>query len=368
MPVLRFKSPHLLPKPMPVMSVIQGTMQQLDHRPVVKISQPVQQPRQQALSCEVPAPKLWTNQKRFSVVVKAGQGQVQSTSSISMDKLARKKEVVLVGDQAGVVGPGSMSGKKRPSQKSFNEPDEPPAKKPNYSNQQPPPQRQHFSSQQPQQHYSRGEPSQPQTHHHRAQNNYTQHQPHQQQHQHQHQQQHHHASHPRQQTPVPEFNGQCHSNFRSIPLVDSTSPPAHARPPPNTATERIGLPVTSVNWNWNGSSSSDQNDAKNKLDGCGALESDMRCFIKKAVEVSWLKNPDTSVKECRQFIEQNIENQKYDIAKVSKNSLRCQVHRTLNNLKTHGSIHKKRPGPRVKYGISVKNNILQLALNKKQQR
>ena len=181
-------------------------------------------------------------------------------------------------------------------------------------------------------------------------------------------QQHHHTSHPRQQTPVPEFNGQCHSNFRSIPLGDSPSPPAHARPPPNTATERIGLPVTSVNWNWNGSSSSDQNDAKKKLDGCGALESDMRCFIKKAVEVSWLKNPDTSVKECRQFIEQNIENQKYDIAKVSKNSLRCQVHRTLNNLKTHGSIHKKRPGPRVKYGISVKNNILQLALNKKQQR
>ena len=359
MPVIRFKSQHLLPKPIPVMSVIHGTVQQLDNRPVVKISQPVQQPRHQALSCEVPEPK-----KRFSVVVKAGQGQVQSTSSISMDKLARKKEV----DLAGVVGPVPMSGKKRPSQKSFNEPPAK-AKKPNSSNQQPPPQRQQFS-QQPHQHYSRGGPSQPQTHHHRAQNDYTQHQPHQQHHQHhQHQQQHHHASHPRQQTPVPEFNGQCHSNFRSIPLVDSAPPPADARPPPNTATGRIGLPVTSVNWNWNGSSS-DQNDAKNKLDGCGALESDMRCYIKKAVEVTWLKNPLTSVKECRQFIEQNIENQKYkyNIAKVSKNSLRCQVHRTLNNLKTCGSIHKKRQGPRVKYGISVKNNILQLALNRKQQR
>ena len=293
-----------------------------------------------------------------------GMGRVRPRGGVARPGAPANNQIrTMITGQTGA-GPGSMSGKKRPSQKSFNEP---PAKRPNYSNQQPPPQRQHFS-QQPQQHYSRGGPSQPQPHHHRAQNNYTQPQPHQQHHQHhQHQQQHHHASHPRQQTPVPEFNGQCHSNFRSIPLVDSAPPPADARPPPNTATGRIGLPVTSVNWNWNGSSS-DQNDAKNKLDSCGALESDMRCYIKKAVEVTWLKNPLTSVKECRQFIEQNNENQIYNMAKVSKNSLRCQVHRTLNNLKTCGSIHKKRPGPRVKYGISVKNNILQLALNRKQQR
>ena len=137
-------------------------------------------------------------------------------------------------------GQGTLLGKKRPLPRMMGEP---PAKRPSFSVHNQSVNRHNFS-QPPHPSIRGGGPPQvraggsqhyprPQTH------SYPQQQQQQQQHyqprpQHQHQPRQQQMM-PRQQAPPPEvnINGQCHSNLRSIQLVDSAPPPAPSFPPPS---------------------------------------------------------------------------------------------------------------------------------------
>ena len=122
--------------------------------------------------------------------------------------------------------PMSLAGKKRTLLRS---PSEPPAKRPNYNNQNQNQFRNNMTSHQP-----RGgsmmRPAGPPQQHHRGRggHNYNHHQqtpPPQPP-------QHHHQS----TASVSDYNGQCHSNLRTITLVDSAPPPPtpHIRHPPSS--------------------------------------------------------------------------------------------------------------------------------------
>ena len=169
-----------------------------------------------------------------------GRGQPRPRGVMRPPAPSNQIRTMITGQQAGPPGgqgPGTLLGKKRPLPRMMGEP---PAKRPSFSvNNQT--QNRHNFSHPPHpgirgggppmvraggsQHYPR-----PQTHSYpqQQQQHYQprpvqQHQPRQQ------------MMTPRHQAPPPEvnINGQCHSNLRSIQLVDSAPPPAPSFPPPS---------------------------------------------------------------------------------------------------------------------------------------
>ena len=147
-----------------------------------------------------------------------GRGQVRPRGGMTRSPAPSNQIRTMITGQTSTPGPGSgsgsMLGKKRPSPRILGEP---PAKRPTFS------QSQNRSNYSQPPHIRGGVNHQyprPQTHSHPQQHYQPQPRPQTQLRQ----------QMPRQQAPVIEFNGQCHSNLRSIPLVD-TGPPRHPPPP-----------------------------------------------------------------------------------------------------------------------------------------
>ena len=150
-----------------------------------------------------------------------GRGQVRPRGGMTRSPAPSNQIRTMITGQTSTPGPGSgsgsMLGKKRPSPRILGEP---PAKRPTFS------QSQNRSNYSQPPHIRGGVNHQyprPQTHSHPQQHYQPQPRPQTQLRQ----------QMPRQQAPVIEFNGQCHSNLRSIQLVDSTPPPAPSFPPPS---------------------------------------------------------------------------------------------------------------------------------------